>query len=183
MISRIERFLNTADGYVRSLREGMALADASQRHEDNMAVWIIGLATGALIAIPSLLSQVVPQWGIGVSIVPFIFAIILGIVYRLLLAELMTHDDYFGFLKIHKVEALKLSEFDDEKGVDEALKELLNILNDKGGELGKRKQTVDNLNWWIRWMRFLPYGLFGLGVVVTAIIAVFYSKGGALGCW
>jgi len=168
----VKLFLDTLDGYAKGLREGMALADASQRHEDNMAVWIIGLATGAVIAIPSLLSQVVPQWGIGVSIVPFVLAILLGIVHRLLLAELMTHDDYFGLYKIHKVEALRLRDFEGEAGADLARIELLNIMDDKSGELGERKQTVDNLNWWIRWIRFLPYSLFGFGVLVTAIITV-----------
>ncbi len=166
----VKLFLDTLEGYAKGLREAMALTDASQHHEDNMAVWIIGLATGAVIAIPSF--QVVPKWGIGVSIVPFVLAILSGIVHRLLLAELMTHDDYFGVYKIHKVEALRLRNFEGEGGADPARVELLNIMDNKSGQLGKMKQTVDNLDWWIRWIRFIPYILFGFGVIVTAIITV-----------
>ena len=168
----VKLFLDTLDGYAKGLREGMALADASQRHEDNMAIWIIGLATGAVIAIPSFLSQVVPQWGIGVSIVPFVLAILLGIVHRLLLAELMIHDDYFGLDKIHKVEVLRLRDFGREGGADPAREELLSIMGNEPEGLAKRKQTVDNLAWWIQGFRFFPYILFGFGVIVTAIITV-----------
>ena len=168
----VKLFLDTLDGYVKGLREAMAVADASQRHEDNMVVWIIGLATGAVIAIPSLLSQVVPQWGIGISIAPFVLAILLAIVHRLLLAELMTHDDYFGFDKIHKVEVLRFRDFGHEGGADPAREELLSIMGNEPEGLAKRKQTVDNLAWWVQRLRFFPYILFGFGVIVTAIITV-----------
>ena len=168
----VELFLDTLDAVVKGLREAMVLCDTSQHHEDNMVVWIIGLATGAVIAIPSLLSQVVPQWGIGASIVPFVLAILSGIAHRLLLAELMTYDDYFGFDKIHKVEVLRLRDFGSKEDTDAARIDLLNIMDNKPEGLAKRKQTVDDLDWWIKRLRFLPYILFGLGVLVTAIIAV-----------
>lgn len=168
----VKLLLDTLDAHLRGLREAMVLCDASQRHEDNMVVWIIGLATGAVIAIPSLMGQVVPRWAIAVSIAPFVLAVLSGVVHRLLLAALMTHDDYFGLDKILKVEALRLRAFGSKEDTDAARIELLSIMDSKPPGLAKRKQTVDVLNWWTKRLSFLPYILFGIGVLVTAIIAV-----------
>ncbi len=84
----------------------------------------------------------------------------------------MTHDDYFGFDKIHKVEVLRFRDFGHEGGADPAREELLSIMGNEPEGLAKRKQTVDNLAWWVQRLRFFPYILFGFGVIVTAIITV-----------
>lgn len=176
--AEIKLFVGLADAYVRALREGMSHVDSLQRHEDNMLVWIIGLATGAVITVPAVLNRAanlppLPPWMIGLSVGLYAFAILFGVAYRLLLAELMTHDNYFGVGRIHAVEALKFKRFEKVSDVDQARVDFLAIMNNKTDHIAKLKEKADRLSNYATRLRYFPYILFALGSVGTTIIGLY----------
>jgi hypothetical protein len=175
---RINRLLETISEYARGLREGHALADSLQRHEDSIAVWIIGLAAGAIIALPAGLSYVVqikhiPRWALALSILPFVLAVLTGVGHRLILAAMMEKDKLYAFAKIHALEVLRFRRFAGEPGVKKLVEEVLGIMDNKPNDIAELKIGLDGLRWWaIRLMYCSPI-LFGLGIVIVAFIVIF----------
>lgn len=181
--NNIESFLETVAGYSGGLREGNALAASLQRHEDNMVVWIISLAAGAVIALPPLWSfisdgQSIPRWTLGLSLGPFVLATLAGIAYRLILAKIMEADRLFAFDKIHALEALRFRGFKGAEGINQLLQEVQAIMDDKPDSIARLKRTLDEFQRYGRWLCYWPYILFGVGVIgVAAIIVAGRSPG------
>lgn len=173
-----ERFLKTVAGYVKAFREGRELAHSLQRHEDVMIVWIIGLATGAVIALPALLNYIIDPKSISrltlsLLLGPFVLAVIAGIAYRLVLANIMEADALFAFKKIHALESLRFSQFEATQKLDEPIKEVLAIMDDKPDTLARLKMNLDKYQRCGNRLRYWAYILFGIGVFGAATIAIF----------
>ncbi len=170
---RVEQMLRTVDGIARGLREGRALMGSLQHHEDNMVVWIIGLSAGAVIGLLAYIIDVksAPQWALVLSLGPFVLAVVAGVAYRLVLAEVMEKDVLFAFKKVHSLEALKFRTFEGAQGLDQVGGEVLEILDNKGDTLADLKCDLDKVQGWANGLRILPYILFALGVVVAPFIA------------
>ncbi len=175
---KLEQFLESVAGCVKAVREGREIIHSLQRHEDSMIVWIIGLATGAVIALSALLNYVIDPKSISrltlsLLLGPFVLAVIAGIIYRLVLANIMEADALFAFKKIHSLESLKFRQFEPTEKLDEPIKEVLAIMDDKPDTLARLKMNLDNYQQYGNRLRYWPYTLFGIGVVGAAIIAIF----------
>lgn len=174
---RVDRLLETVSDYARGLREGLTLADSLQRHEDSIVVWIIGLAAGAVIALPAGLSYVVqtkhfPRWALALSILPFVLAVLAGVAHRLILAAMMEKDKLYAFAKIHSLEVLRFGRFAGEQGAKKLVEEVLGIMDDKPNDIAQLKIGRDRLQWWANRLLYCPPILFGLGVLVVAFIVI-----------
>lgn len=175
---RIEQFLETVTGYVEGLRDARAISESLWRHEDNMVVWIIGLAAGAVITVPPLLSQLInvqhlPRWALGLSLAPFVLAIPTGIVYRLVLAGHMKKNALFGFKKIHALEALRFRRFEAGQGLKQLGEKALAIVNDEPESIQGLKQAVEKSRPHVSRLKCGLYSLFLLGVLGVAIVGVY----------
>ncbi len=176
--NNVEKFWQKVAYYTEGIRDGSKRANVLQRHDDAMAVWIIGLAAAAVIAVPAVLNYIVDiktlsRWMLAFSLGPFALAVLIGIRYRWILAELMDADQKFAFLKIQILETFKLNKFDDVKKLDRLENEFEDILDDKVyGLPDERKNTVKWQRRAKRLRRWM-YILFGVGVVITALIAIF----------
>ncbi|KRT70500.1 MAG: hypothetical protein XU15_C0004G0076 [candidate division NC10 bacterium CSP1-5] len=171
---RVEKFLTTAEAYSRALREGWEHIGSLQQHEDKMVVWIIGLAAGAVIALLAYIIDVnrTPQWALLLSLGPFVLAVVAGVAYRLVLAEVMERDMLFAAKKVHALEALKFRTFEGAEGSDQLAREVLAIMDDKPDTLAKLKYRLDRIQRVANRLRFMPYTLFALGVVIAPVISV-----------
>jgi hypothetical protein len=175
--ARTNRLLEIIADYCQALREAHSHADALLRHEDSMAVWISGLAAGAVVALPAALSQILDVkhllwWGLALSFLPFVLATLTGIAYRLSLAEIMEKDKLFAVAKIHDVEMLRFRELSEESDFKILEQEFFSIMDDKPADLAKLDDKVKKLQKFANYLRFFPYILFGLGVIGVAIIAI-----------
>ncbi len=171
---RVEKFLRTAEAYAGALREGWAHIGLLQQHEDKMVVWIIGLAAGAVIALLAYVIDVksAPEWALALLLGPFVLAVVAGVAYRLVLAVVMERDLLFALKKVHALEALKFRTFEGGQGLDHLGREVLAIMDDKPDTLAKLKCRLDRIQRVANRLRFLPYTLFALGVVIAPVIAV-----------
>ena len=171
---RVEKFLRTAEAYAGALREGSAHIGLLQQHEDKMVVWIIGLAAGAVIALLAYIIDVksAGQWALALLLGPFVLAVVAGVAYRLVLAEVIERNMLFALGKIHAIEALKFRTFEGVQGLDHLGQEVLAIMDDKPDTLAKLKCRLDRIQLVANRLRFLPYTLFAVGVVITPFIAV-----------
>ena len=172
--ARIERFLRTAEAYAGSLREGRAQIGLLQQHEDKMVVWIIGLSAGTVIALLAYVIDVksADQWALALLLGPFVLAVVAGVAYRLVLTEVVERDMLFALRKVHALESLKLRTFEGAQGLDQLGGEILAIMDDKPDSLAKLKCRLDRIQLVANRLRFLPYTLFAVGVVITPFIAV-----------
>lgn len=175
--ARTNRLLEIIADYCQALREGHSHADAIVRHEDNMAGWIIGLAAGAVVALPAALGQILdvkhlPWWGLALSFLPFILAALTGIAHRLILAEIMEKDKLFAFAKIHDVEMLRFRKPSEESDFKILEQEFFSIMDDKPANLAELDDKVKKLQKCANRLRLFPYILFWLGVIGVAIIAI-----------
>ena len=172
---KVEEFLKTADAFARVLREGREHIGSLQQHEDKMVVWIIGLAAGAVIALLAYVIDVksAPQWALLLSLVPFVLAVVAGVAYRLVVKEVMERDILFGMMKVVAFEALRLKTFEGAQGSYQLGREVLEIMDDKPDNLAKLKCRLDRMQRVANLLRFWPYSLFAVGVVVAPFIAVY----------
>lgn len=175
--NNIGELLEAVAGYTRGLREGAALARSSQRHADNMVLWIISLSSGAVIALPATLSfflslKTLPGWVLGLLLGPFVLAVLVGIAFRLFLAKLMSADDKYSFAMIHALEALKLRGFEGQDGLEQLRQEVLAIVERRDADIARLKADVDRLDRSWGWLAYWPYIFFAVGVVGAATSAV-----------
>ena len=171
---RVEKFLRTAEAYAGALREDWAHIGLLQQHEDKMVVWIIGLAAGAVIALLAYIIDVksATEWSLSLLLGPFVLAVVTGVAYRLVLVEVMERDMLFALKKVHALEVLKFRTFEGTQELDHLGQEVLAIMDDKPDTLAKLKCRLDRIQRVANRLRFLPYTLFALGVVIAPVIAV-----------
>lgn len=171
---RVEQLLRTVHGYAGGLREARALIDSRQQHEDKMVVWIIGLAAGAVIGLLAYIIDVksAARWALALSLGPFVLAVVAGVAYRLVLAEVMEKDMLYAFKKIGALEALKFKALKGAEGLDQLGQEVFAIMDDKPGTLPQLKCNLDKFQRCANRLRLWPYALFAVGVVIVPVIAV-----------
>ena len=102
--SKMKRALDTVEQLTGSMREGRNTVLDQQRHQDSMLVWIVGLASAAVIALPATYSYVLdlknaPRWILGIPIGFFVWAVLFGVVVRLLVEKLMQEDGLVASMK------------------------------------------------------------------------------------
>lgn len=175
---RMKKALDTIDSLVKSTREGKELVTELQRHQDTMIVWIVGLATAAVVALPATYNyvldlKVTARWVLGIPIAFFVLAVIFGVVVRLLLAKLMQEGEFITYTKVVGWEALKFKHPESEEGRQQILKEALAILEDRDLTLSKRKDRADKITRYVARLELLPFLFFALGVFFAATFAVF----------
>lgn len=174
--------ISELSSHVSALREGAAFARSSQRHADNMVVWIIGLSAGAVIALPTTYSflnlRSVPEWILGLLLAPFVLGVLVGIAFRLYLAKLMAIDDKYFFGTIQALELLKLGDFEGQEGLKQFRHEVLAIMEARDADIAKLKAGVERLHRSWGWLERWPYIFFAVGVVFAAAITVACAPSG-----
>jgi hypothetical protein len=143
---KMKRALDTVDCLARNLREGWKTVADQQRHQDSMVVWIVGLASAAVVGLPPMYNYVqdlksAPRWVLAFPIVFFVLAVLSGIVVRLLLEKLMQDDALAASMKIVGWEALRFKHSEDEEGRKRLLNEALEILEDRSSKSGTKAKS------------------------------------------
>ncbi|MFQ5929671.1 MAG: hypothetical protein ACE5MK_08220 [Acidobacteriota bacterium] len=174
----IEKFWHKVAAYTEGFREANERATVNLRHFDGMAVWMIGMAGAAVIAVPTVLNYIVDiknlsRWALTLAVGPFAVAVLIGICYRWILAEMMEADSKFGFKKIHALEAFQLNKFDDEQELGQLEKQFEAIQDNKVVGLSELAKDRDKWKLPAKLLGLWLYILFGGGIVITAIVAIF----------
>ncbi len=174
---KMKRALDTLDSLVKRTREGKEFVAELLQHQDSMIIWIVGLASGAVIALPAMYNyvldpKVTARWVLGIPIAFFVLAVIFGVVVRLLLAELMREGEFITHTKVVGWEALKFKHPESEEGRQQILKEALAILEDTDSDLPMRTKRADKITRYVARLEKLPFLFFAVGVVLAATFAV-----------
>ena len=172
----MKKALDTVDILARSLREGSKTIADQQRHQDSMVLWIVGLASAAVVSLPPMYNYVLdlrnaPRWVLGIPVGFFVLAVLFGIVVRLLLEKLIQEDFLAASMKIVGWEALRITHSEDEEGRKRLLQDALSILQDQPPVISAQKQKTANLSRWIARFERLPFVFFALGVLAAAALA------------
>lgn len=183
---RMKKALDTVDSLVRNTREGTEIVTGLQRHQDTMIVWIVGLASTAVVALPATYNYVLdlknaPRWVLGIPIAFFVLAVFFGIILRLLFLKLLDAEGLHTLKKVIRWESLRFKHSEDEAGRKGLLGDALEILRESDPKIAAQTKTVERINGWIERLELVPFICFALGVVCAALFAVCPSlKCGAL---
>jgi hypothetical protein len=174
---KMKRALDIVEQLSRSTREGRNSVLDQQRHQDSMLVWIVGLASAAVVALPAMYNYVLdlksaPRCMLGIPIGFFVLSVLFGVVVRLLLEKLMQEEGLFAAMKVFGWEALKVKHTEDEEGRIKLLKEALQILNDEGQKISAQRGKVDKISRCIARLERFPFVWFALGVLFAATFAI-----------
>ncbi len=174
---KMKRALDTVDSLARSMREGREIVADLQRHQDKMVIWIIGLAGAAAIGLPAMYNNIpdmknAPRWALAIPIGFFVFAVIFGVVVRLLLLRLMQVDAVTAYMKVIGWEALRFRHPEDEAGRKRLLQDALAILEERDPKISAQTGKVKKINRCIEKLELLPFVFFAVGVIFAAILAV-----------
>jgi len=177
---KMQKALDTVDSLVRNTREATETFTGLQRHQDTMIVWIVGLASTAVVALPATYNYLldlkcIPRWVLGIPIAFFVFAVISGIVLRLLFLKLLEAEALHTTMKIIGWESLKFKHDEDEAGRKGLLQDADAILRESDPEIAAQTKKVKTINRWIVRLEFLPFICFALGVACAAFFAVWAS--------
>lgn len=182
--NKMKRALDTVDTLARSMREGSKTISDQQRHQDSMVMWIVGLASAAVVSLPPTYNHLMDQkgaspWALGIPITFFVLAVLSGVAVRLLLLKLIQEDWLLATRKIWGWEALKVDHSEGEDGRKKLLQEALEIMNDGKAVILAQKTKVDKIVRWLKMIEWLPFVLFALGVLSAARFVVFAPPTGS----
>ena len=174
---KMKRALDTVDSLAGSMREGLKTVADQQRHQDSMVVWIVGLASAAVVSLPPMYNYVLdlrsaPRWVLGIPIGFFVLAVLSGVVVRLLLEKLMQEDALAAYMKVIGWESLRFKHPEDEEGRKRLLKDAREILEDRDPNISKQKEKVAKISRWMKWLERLPFVFFALGVFFAATFVI-----------
>jgi len=183
----MQKAIDTVDSLVKNTREAVEAFTGLQRHQDTMIVWIVGLASTAVVALPATYNyylldlRCTPRWVLAIPVAFFAFAVISGIVLRLLFLKLLEAEALHTSMKIIGWESLKFKHPENEAGRKGILQDALEILRESDPKIEELTKKVKTINQWIERLEFLPFISFALGVVCAAVFAVWPGpKCGAL---
>jgi hypothetical protein len=174
---KMKRAMETVDCLSRSMRDGWKTAADQQRHQDSMVVWIVGLASAAVVSLPPMYNYVqdmksAPRWVLGIPIGFFVLTVILGIVVRLRLERLIQEDGILATMKIVGWETLRFKHSEGEEGRKDVLRDAQAILDDRDPGISTQKQKLAKISRSLDRLERLPFVFFALGVLSAALFAI-----------
>lgn len=176
----LELVVKGASAFLELEQEADRKTRDANRHEDNLTAWVVGLSAGAIAAmnaIPRLAG--IPRWEALLVFSFFILSIISGLVYRWILKELETADNFASYCKKASLTAVIVLSTDiryseDIKKAKAQLREIMEKKDPKYIELNKKAEA------WLRWAKIVQYGppvMFVLGVVaLTAVASIHWES-------
>ncbi len=175
--AKMKRALDTVDALAKSIREARDVVSALQRHQDTMLIWIVGLASSAVVGLPVMYNYIldlksIPRWVLATPLLFFVLAVICGIVARLFLKSLMDIEAQATYARATSLEALRVTQPMNEEGRQQILKQVSNVLKGDHPKTAEYTRRAARMVKCVRSFEWLPYVLFTLGVIAAAVFVV-----------
>lgn len=173
----LEQVIKSAEVYLDLHNQGQRFAAETQRQHDSIAVWIVGICAGAVLALSPILDSFVDKtdiakWQLMVLYAFFVLGVLLGIVHRCFLAQMMDADKFSAFTKTTLASTAILKEIHTPQDIKDMKNDLISVIDGTNQDLKNRRKSVDDWKWWVDRIQFIPMLMLALGVLTFALIAL-----------
>ena len=178
--AELDRVLRALNAYTELLQHGEGLAAQSQRHDDAMAVWIVGLCAGAVAVLGPVLGAfgdvtIMPRFQLVMLYGIFVIGLLFGIGHRYTLAKLMEADQISAMARRSALVAVTFRRINSRGEIDRMREEILAIFDGKDEKI---KPFAKKVNWWaccVNRIQYIPMIIFGLGVVALVVFILLHN--------
>ena len=130
----LEQVIKAAAIYLDLHNQGQRFSAETQRQHDSIAVWIVGICAGAIVALGPMLDlfvdrTLVAPWQLWILHFFFILGVLLGIVHRCFLAQMMEADKLCAFKKSSLAATIVLKEVHTAQDIKQLKLDLQDVVN------------------------------------------------------